>query len=126
MLEACKVDRYPFVPDQKVRVADWERFTEELGRIICEEQSPGRLLIARNKMYELLVNCIPPDVIMKTLTNVLIGKAMCDAMKHEIIKWAAYYEHRMKIGSKPIFHLEAFVAKFMSIYKRWILESFST
>ncbi len=28
-------------------------------------------------------------------------------------------EHRMQMGSKAIFHLEAFVAKFMSIYKRY-------
>jgi len=123
MLEACKADKYPFTSDQKVRVADWERFIDELGRIICEEQSPARLLLARNKMYELLGNCIPPDVIMRTLTNVLL-KRVDDLLKHETVKWAAYYEHRLKTGSKPIFHMEAFVAKFMAIYKRWILESF--
>jgi len=27
-----------------------------------------------------------------------------------------------KLGSKEIFHLEAFVAKFMSVYKRFILD----
>jgi hypothetical protein len=26
MLEACKVERYPFTETQKPRVADWERF----------------------------------------------------------------------------------------------------
>ncbi len=26
MLEACKVERYPFTDTQKPRVADWERF----------------------------------------------------------------------------------------------------
>ena len=30
-------------------------------------------------------------------------------------------EHRMQMGSKAIFHLEAFVAKFMSIYKRYVV-----
>ena len=34
---------------------------------------------------------------------------------------AAMYEHRMQQGSKAIFHLEAFVAKFMSLYKTWTL-----
>jgi len=28
----------------------------------------------------------------------------------------------MQQGSKPIFHLEAFVAKFMSLYKQFLLE----
>jgi len=40
-------------------------------------------------------------------------------LKPEIIKWAAFYEHRCKTGSKVIFHLEAFVAKYMRIYERY-------
>lgn len=59
---------------------------------------------------------------------------MDDALKPEVIKWSAFYEHRIKLGSvcqshtrffmstlilkqKVIFHLEAFVAKFMRIYE---------
>jgi replication factor C subunit 3/5 len=33
---------------------------------------------------------------------------------------AAFYEHRVQQGSKEIFHLEAFVAKFMVIYKKFM------
>lgn len=40
----------------------------------------------------------------------------------EVLKWAAFYEHRLHMGSKEILHLEAFVAKFMSIYKTYIIE----
>jgi replication factor C subunit 3/5 len=42
-----------------------------------------------------------------------------DSMKAEIVKWSAFYEHRIRMGSKVIFHLEAFVAKFMRIYERY-------
>lgn len=50
----------------------------------------------------------------------------CDgALKAEVTQMAAYYEHRMQLGSKPIFHLEAFTAKFMSIYKRFLEEGFA-
>lgn len=35
---------------------------------------------------------------------------------------AAHYEHKLQLGTKPIYHLEAFVAKFMSVYKRFIEE----
>lgn len=38
-----------------------------------------------------------------------------------MIKWAAFYEHRCRTGSKVIFHLEAFVAKYMRIYERCVL-----
>lgn len=45
----------------------------------------------------------------------------CDgALKAEVTQMAAYYEHRLQLGSKAIFHLEAFVAKFMAVYKRFL------
>jgi hypothetical protein len=44
-----------------------------------------------------------------------------DALKPEVIKWAAFYEHRCKMGAKQIFHLEAFVAKYMRLYERYVL-----
>ena len=36
-------------------------------------------------------------------------------LKSEVAHWAAFYEERLQSGSKEIFHLEAFIAKFMSI-----------
>jgi len=123
MFEACKVDKYPFSDDQKVRLSDWERFVDDIGRRIMEEQSPSRLLMVRAKLYELLGNCIPPEIVIKALTDVLL-KRLDDQLRHQTVQWAAYYEHRMQQGSKPIFHLEAFVAKFMAIYKRWVVETF--
>jgi replication factor C subunit 3/5 len=49
-----------------------------------------------------------------------------DPIKHEVVKWAALYEHKMQLGSKPIFHLEAFVAKFMYIFKKWSIDMFGS
>ena len=47
----------------------------------------------------------------------------CDGtLKSEVAQLAAYYEHRLQLGTKAIYHLEAFVAKFMSIYKRFFEE----
>jgi len=34
-----------------------------------------------------------------------------EELKPEVIHWAAFYEHRLRLGSKAVFHLEAFVAK---------------
>jgi replication factor C subunit 3/5 len=31
-----------------------------------------------------------------------------DGIKGEILKWAGEYDHRLRMGSKAIFHLEAF------------------
>lgn len=71
------------------------------------------------------------------MTFKLVAK-VDNALKPDVIKWSAFYEHRIKLGSvsasccistdryvlirsllqKMIFHLEAFVAKFMRIYER--------
>ena len=46
---------------------------------------------------------------------------ICDGqLKPEITQMAAFYEHRLQLGQKPIYHLEAFVAKFMYIYKSFL------
>ena len=39
----------------------------------------------------------------------------------QVTHWAAHYEHRIRTGQKAIYHLEAFVAKFMAIYKSWMV-----
>jgi len=120
MLEATKVSQYPFQKDQKVVQTDWEEFISIIVKDITEEQSPQRLLDVRNKLYELLGHCIPPDVIFRKLTQELMMK-LDSQIKAEVAACAAYYEHRLQLGNKPIFHLEAFVAKFMSIYKRFLI-----
>jgi replication factor C subunit 3/5 len=94
MLEACHVQRRDgLVANMPVQTTDWELYIKQLAVEITREQSPQRLMAAREKLYELLVNCIPATVILKTL-------------------------------SKDIFHLEAFVAKYMAIYKKYLNDMF--
>jgi len=123
MLEACRVKQYPFKEDQEVAYMDWEVYIAGVARDITSEQSPQRLLLVRTKLYNLLTNCIPPDIIMQALTKELM-KVLDDQLKHEVAHWAAFYEHRLQLGSKEIYHLEAFVAKFMSIYKQFMINLF--
>lgn len=98
---------------------DWEALIAQIANQIVEERSPARLLVVRSELYDLLSHCIDPTTIIKTLTWKLIPKTE-DVLKPEVIKWAAYYEHRCHMGSKVIFHLEAFVAKYMRIYERYV------
>lgn len=119
MCEACRVQQYPFSVDQEVPQTDWEVYLRETANSIVSQQSPQRLLEVRGRLYELLTHCIPPDVIMKGLVNELLNN--CDGhLKTEVAHMAANYEHRLQMGNKAIFHLEAFVAKFMAIYKKFM------
>nr|XP_048334108.1 replication factor C subunit 3-like [Ziziphus jujuba var. spinosa] len=81
--------RYPFTSNQSISPIDWEEYISEIASDIMKEQSLKWLFQVRLKLYELLVNCIPPETILK--------------------------ENRMRLGQKEIFHLEAFLAKFMCI-----------
>lgn len=93
---------------------DWESLISTVAQEIVAEHSPARILQVRAKLYDLLTHCIPPSMILKTLTFKLIP-LVDDALKADIVKWSAFYEHRIRLGTKVIFHLEAFVAKFMRV-----------
>ncbi|ELU01384.1 hypothetical protein CAPTEDRAFT_181059 [Capitella teleta] len=118
MCEACRVQQYPFSSNQDVTLPDWELYLRETANMIIQQQSPKRLLEVRGRLYELLSHCIPSDVIMKGLLQELVSN--CDGeMKREVTQIAAYYEHRLQLGQKAIYHIEAFVAKFMSVFKHF-------
>lgn len=99
---------------------DWEALVSQIAREIMEEHSPARILQVRAKLYDLLTHCIPATTVLKTLTFKLV-RQIDDDLKPEIIRWSAFYEHRIKTGTKSIFHLEAFVAKFMRVYEMYLM-----
>eukprot|EP00512_Aurantiochytrium_limacinum_P012355 CAMPEP_0171579106 /NCGR_PEP_ID=MMETSP0961-20121227/8252_1 /TAXON_ID=87120 /ORGANISM="Aurantiochytrium limacinum, Strain ATCCMYA-1381" /LENGTH=368 /DNA_ID=CAMNT_0012135543 /DNA_START=117 /DNA_END=1220 /DNA_ORIENTATION=+ len=100
----------------KLQLPDWEVYVGALAEQICKDQSPNGLLTARSRLYDLLGNCIPPTVIFQTLVKALLPR-LDDTLKHQVINCAAEYEHRLHLGQKDIYHLEAFIAKFMVLYR---------
>eukprot|EP00096_Caligus_rogercresseyi_P013651 TRINITY_DN6277_c0_g1_i1.p1 TRINITY_DN6277_c0_g1~~TRINITY_DN6277_c0_g1_i1.p1 ORF type:complete len:358 (-),score=106.57 TRINITY_DN6277_c0_g1_i1:221-1294(-) len=122
LTEACKVKQYPFTDDQDIVDLDWEVYLRETASMIVSEQTPKRLLDVRGRLYELLSHCIPADVIFVGLLKELVKN--CDGeLKTQLTALAASYEHRLQLGNKAIFHLEAFVAKFMSLYMKFMEET---
>ncbi|URE04589.1 Replication factor C subunit [Musa troglodytarum] len=88
--ETCRVQQYPFTVNQALPPLDWEQYVSEIASDIMKEQSPKRLFSVRGKIYELLVNCIPPGIILKKLLSELLKK-LDSELKHEVCHWAAYY-----------------------------------
>ena len=109
--------------DAVVHKTDWELYIRQLAEEVTREQTPQRLQAAREKLYELLVSCIPATIILKTLVKELT-KNLDDSLKATVYQWAAFYEHRIAMGSKEIFHLEAFRAKYMALYKKYLNDLF--
>ena len=122
LTEACRVAQYPFTADQAVMDLDWEIYLKQTAQAILQEQTPRKLMEVRSRLYELLTHCIPPEAIFVGLTKELVTN--CDGeLKNQLIEYAAEYEHRLTKGNKAIYHLEAFVAKFMSIYMEFVEET---
>ncbi|CDW52769.1 replication factor C subunit 3 [Trichuris trichiura] len=106
------IDKAPLEPD-------WELFVKETASVILLEQSPNALMEVRGRLYELLAHCIPPTLILKRLYFHLLHS--CDAsIKRAVTEAVGDCDYNLSVGSKAIFHLEAFVARFMSIYKRFL------
>ncbi|KAJ5175868.1 Replication factor C subunit 5 [Penicillium canariense] len=120
MFEAIYAQNEKVTDNSPIPPPDWEALISVTADEIIRERSPAQLLQVRAQLYDLLTHCIPPTTILKTLTFKLVSK-VDDVLKPDVIKWSAFYEHRIKLGSKVIFHLEAFVAKFMRIYESWTM-----
>lgn len=128
MLEAMHVqykDNGSLSPQCPIILTDWELYIRQVAADLTKEQTPQRLLATRDKLYELLVHCIPATTILRQLVTELT-KNLDDSLKHDVVYWAAFYEHRViqAGGGKEIFHLEAFCAKYMALYKKYLNDLF--
>ncbi|KAJ7227353.1 P-loop containing nucleoside triphosphate hydrolase protein [Mycena pura] len=117
VLEALKMQSPDLSGPLTIAKSDWESYCQKIANLIVTEQTPARVMEIRTKFYELLSHCIPPTVILKTVAEAVVSQ-VDETLKAEIIHWAAFYEVRMRIGSKKIYHLEAWVVKVMSLYKQ--------
>ena len=88
-------------PSSTVVKSIWQQATmqtsavQEIANSILAEQTPKQLFAVRGKMYELLVNCIPPELIFKKLMLELVSK-LDDELKHKVADCAAFFEHRLQ------------------------------
>jgi len=96
----------------------WQIFLDNICNDCCKEQENEILEKVRIKFYELISNCIPPNLIMKQLTLRLMSN-VDDQLKTELVYWASLYEQRLYKADRPVLHLVAFIARFMQMYRSW-------
>ncbi|KAG5718981.1 Replication factor C subunit 5 [Termitomyces sp. T112] len=121
VLEALKMQSPDLTGSLTIAKPDWETYCHKVADLIISEQSPSRVMEVRAKFYELLSHCIPPTVILKTVAERVVERAD-ESLKADIMHWTAFYEVRMHLGNKKIFHLEAWVVKVMSLYKHFFYD----
>ncbi|RSH93963.1 Replication factor C (RF-C) subunit [Saitozyma podzolica] len=100
VFEAMRMQKPDLTGDIDVAKPDWETYCNKVADSILQEQSAQRLL--------------------DTIAERMVEK-VDDQLKEQIVHWAAYYELRMRMGSKKIFHIEAFIAKVMTVYKNYMM-----
>jgi hypothetical protein len=83
---------------------DWEALIGQIADEVIEEHTPARILLVRMKFYDLLSHCIPASMVLRTLTFKLVAK-VDENLRSEIVKWSAFYEHRIKMGSVSSFFI---------------------
>lgn len=117
MLQAAAMNGVALTgPGTDIPLPDWKSYLQEISQQIMMEQTPRGLYEIRRMFYDLLGQCISGDTIMKELLLSLISLAS-PKLHADIFRLAAKFDYAMKVGSKPIVHLEAFTAAVMQLIK---------
>lgn len=104
-------------------------YIQDTAMMIANAQAPSQVIEIRTRLYELLGRCIPPHIIFEHLTmtlartldafsrsKVVSYRQACDYLHClQMVAYAAEYEHRCRIGAKPLMHFEAFIANTMLV-----------
>lgn len=117
LLESAHAQANQFSKDQALPQEGWDMAIEKVARKILQDQSPRCAMEVRGMLYELLAACLPADFILKQLMYRLIADQRDDVLKQKAMAAAAHFESTMRQGSKDIFHLEAFVLRFMADFR---------
>lgn len=117
ILESVHAQGGQFTKDTPLPQEGWEAAIEKVAKKILQEQSPKCAMEVRGMLYELMAACLPSEFILKQLLARLMLEQRDDTLKQRAIAAAAHFESTMRQGSKDIFHLEAFVLRFMADLK---------
>lgn len=89
---------------------NWKKSIQASVQAMKKSQTPATLKEIR--CYDLLVNCIPPGMIIRAFVDELL-KELDEPRKPFLLKWAAHYEQKLNSGSKELPFIEAFLAQAM-------------
>lgn len=99
-------------PDFSNFKLEWESKIENVVSLIKNSPKPETMIEIRKEFYALLGSSIPPSVILLHMMKELSFKCSFETCK-TISTFALGYEERIKMGTKHLYHLEAFAASCM-------------
>ncbi|ELA42769.1 uncharacterized protein VICG_00084 [Vittaforma corneae ATCC 50505] len=93
---------------------EWELKTASIVDKIKRSPRPETMIEIRKDLYSLLNSLIPPSIILAQMLKELSMKCSLEVCKSLSI-FALGYEERIRLGTKPLYHLEAFAASAMLV-----------
>lgn len=87
---------------------EWENSIEEIVKRMAINPSAYTILEIRKKINALLIDNICPKIIIKAMFKKILSKIILEDSR-ELISLTIKYQNRITLGSKSIFHLEAYV-----------------
>eukprot|EP00766_Chilomastix_caulleryi_P001393 gnl/Chilomastix_caulleri/2365.p1 GENE.gnl/Chilomastix_caulleri/2365~~gnl/Chilomastix_caulleri/2365.p1 ORF type:complete len:192 (-),score=39.33 gnl/Chilomastix_caulleri/2365:73-648(-) len=98
-------------------IPEWELAIDSIIESTLASPYASTIPELRKRLFSLLANCIPPQVILESLLGKFCKakKDMVDSQIFDAAYWAAIISRRMASGSHPIIHLETFVTRLMVI-----------
>ncbi|XP_050156560.1 replication factor C subunit 3-like [Malus sylvestris] len=141
--EATWKKSYPFKEDQVI-LTGWEDNIADIAKNMIEEQSPKQLYIVRGKLQNLIVHCVCPEFIFKSLVAQLkkyVDDSLQDRVESMYDEYNRNDENMFESGKalalsrhdheetgkrltdqsrkhiQQFLRIEEFIAKFMSCYK---------
>lgn len=94
---------------------EWEEKLDIIIQLIKESKAENMLRI-RQLLYDIMIWNIEPSLVLLKMHN-LMQKAIKTSNK-QITELALKFQERIYLGTKPIFHLEAYAANLMMIYSQ--------
>jgi DNA polymerase III delta prime subunit len=95
---------------------DKQRYFDDIIELLWSSKKQKDLMVIseiREKLYDLLVHCIEPIDILKSLFHKSVEKftqnKVDEKFLYELTEYLIKYEDTMKQCSKPIYHLEGFI-----------------
>lgn len=97
-----------------------DEYLRQLSKKLIETKTPPQLLELRSIIHDLLVQCVDPLKILKSMFHYVFDYLEDDQKKHQLIDLLSKYENSLKQGSKPIYHLEGFVVGTINLINEFV------
>eukprot|EP00768_Dysnectes_brevis_P005412 gnl/Dysnectes_brevis/3899_a5053_822.p1 GENE.gnl/Dysnectes_brevis/3899_a5053_822~~gnl/Dysnectes_brevis/3899_a5053_822.p1 ORF type:complete len:359 (+),score=97.95 gnl/Dysnectes_brevis/3899_a5053_822:939-2015(+) len=118
-------------PNADLPFPEWELLVSEIVGMIERGSTSKDVMAIRKKMVNLLNKCIPAEMILQELVDKLLARmasmtpsghfmaaAGLHRAKFDLVYYATLFDGRMRKGTQPLIHLEAYVTRAMLIIGR--------